>query len=83
MAFVADPAVCDACPVKAACTPGKTGRHVHRSLHEPYLDRVRAYHATESYKKAMRNGRSGSSRCSARPNSGTTSGSSGCAACPR
>ena len=52
--YVADPAVCNACPVKAACTPGTTGRHVHRSLHEAYLDRVRAYHATESYKKAMR-----------------------------
>jgi len=52
--YVADPAVCNACPVKAACTPGKTGRHVHRSLHEAYLDRVRAYHATEAYKQAMR-----------------------------
>ena len=52
--YVADPAVCNACPVKAACTPGTTGRHVHRSLHEAYLDRVRAYHATESYKQAMR-----------------------------
>jgi transposase len=52
--YVADPAVCNACPVKAACTPGKTGRHVHRSLYEAYLDRVRAYHATEAYKKAMR-----------------------------
>ena len=52
--YVADPAVCNACPVKAACTPGTTGRHVHRSLHEAYLERVRAYHATESYKKAMR-----------------------------
>jgi transposase len=52
--YVAEPAVCNACPVKAACTPGKTGRHVHRSLHEAYLDRVRAYHATESYKRAMR-----------------------------
>jgi hypothetical protein len=46
--YVADPSVCNACPVKAACTPGTTGRHVHRSLHEAYLDRVRAYHATES-----------------------------------
>jgi transposase len=52
--YVADPAACNACPVKAACTPGKTGRHVHRSLHEAYLERVRAYHATESYKRAMR-----------------------------
>ena len=45
--YAADPAVCNACPVKAACTPGTTGRHVHRSLHEAYLDRVRGYHATE------------------------------------
>jgi Transposase DDE domain len=52
--YAADPAVCNACPVKAACTPGTTGRHVHRSLHEPYLERVRAYHATESFKRAMR-----------------------------
>ena len=52
--YVADPATCNACPVKAACTPGTTGRHVHRSLHEAYLDRVRGYHATEAYKKAMR-----------------------------
>ena len=52
--YAADPAVCNACPVKAACTPGTTGRHVHRSPHEPYLDRVRASHTTEAYKKAMR-----------------------------
>ena len=52
--YVADPAVCIACPVKAACTPGATGRHLHRSLHETYLDRVRAYHATASYRQAMR-----------------------------
>jgi transposase len=52
--YVADPAVCNACPAKAACTPGKTGRHLHRSLHEAYLDRVRAYHGTQAYKKATR-----------------------------
>ncbi len=45
--YVGDPAVCNACPVKAACTPGSTGRHLHRSLHAAYLDRVRGYHATE------------------------------------
>ena len=54
MAYVAEPTVCNACPVKAACTPGTTGRHLHRSLHAAYLDRVRGYHATESYRKAMR-----------------------------
>jgi transposase len=52
--YVADPAVCNACPAKAACTPGTSGRHVHRSLHDAYLERVRAYHATASYEKAMR-----------------------------
>jgi transposase/IS5 family transposase len=52
--YVADPAVCNVCPVRAACTPGKTGRHVHRSLHAAYLDRVRGYHTTEAYKRAMR-----------------------------
>ena len=54
MVYRAEAAACNACPVKAACTPGTTGRHVHRSLHEAYLERVRAYHATASYKKAMR-----------------------------
>ena len=52
--YVADPGACNACSVKTACTPGKSGRHLHRSLHAAYLDRVRGYHATESYKRAMR-----------------------------
>ena len=47
-------AVCNACPVKAACTPSDAGRVVHRSFHADYLDRVRGYHETEPYKKAMR-----------------------------
>ena len=49
-----DPAVCNACPVRAACTPGTYGRQLHRSFHADYVDRVRAYHATAAYKKAMR-----------------------------
>jgi hypothetical protein len=52
--YRADPATCRACPVKAACTPGSTGRQVHRSFHAAYLDRVRGYHETEAYRKAMR-----------------------------
>jgi hypothetical protein len=52
--YVADPAVCNACPVRDAGTPGTTGRHVHRSLHAEDLDRVRGYHGTESSKRAMR-----------------------------
>jgi hypothetical protein len=49
-----DPAVCNACPVRAACTPGTFGRQVHRSFHAAYLDRVRASHTTAAEKKAMR-----------------------------
>ncbi len=47
-------AVCNACPLKAACTPSDAGRVVHRSFHADYLDRVRGYHETEEYKRAMR-----------------------------
>jgi hypothetical protein len=52
--YQADAAVCNACPVKAACTPGEHGRGIARSFDADYLDRVRAYHETEEYKKAMR-----------------------------
>jgi hypothetical protein len=47
-------ATCNACARKAACTPSDRGRQVHRSFHAAYLDRVRGYHATEAYQKAMR-----------------------------
>jgi hypothetical protein len=47
-------ASCNACPMKAACTPSDHGRAVHRHFEEAYLDRVRAYHAGELYAKAMR-----------------------------
>ena len=47
-------AICNACPVKAACTPSDAGRVVHRSFHAAYLERVRGYHETEEYQKAMR-----------------------------
>lgn len=52
--YHADPASCNACPAKAACTPSDHGRAVHRHVEEAYLDRVRAYHAGEPYAKAMR-----------------------------
>jgi hypothetical protein len=45
---------CDACPVKARCTEAANGRQVSRSFDEEYLERVRAYHATPAYRKAMR-----------------------------
>jgi transposase len=52
--YRADAATCNACPVKPACTASTQGRTVRRSVHADYLERVRGYHATEAYKKAMR-----------------------------
>jgi transposase len=45
---------CNACPLKAQCTPGHTGRSVVRHEAEAFFDRVRSYHQTEAYQKAMR-----------------------------
>jgi Transposase DDE domain len=45
---------CAACPLKPKCTGGRGGRFVHRSFDEAYLERVRDYHATEPYQKAIR-----------------------------
>jgi Transposase DDE domain len=44
---------CNRCPVKAACTPNKRGRHLHRSFFAAYLDRVKAYEHTLAYHKAL------------------------------
>jgi len=52
--YRADAATCNACPAKSACTPSTKGRQVTLSFYADYLDRVRAYHQTEGYKKAMR-----------------------------
>ncbi|HEV2660291.1 MAG TPA: IS1182 family transposase [Ktedonobacteraceae bacterium] len=48
------PSVCNSCPLKAQCTTSMTGRRLSRQVAEEHLERVRAYHATEPYKKAMR-----------------------------
>jgi transposase len=45
---------CNHCPLKAHCTTSKQGRSLCRSVDEACLDRVRAYQATEAYKKALR-----------------------------
>ncbi len=45
---------CNHCPLKAKCTTSKQGRSLCRSVDEEYLERVRAYHRTEAYKKAYR-----------------------------
>jgi len=40
--------------VKDKCTGSKTGRHIFRLFHQEYIDKVKAYHQTEPYKKASR-----------------------------
>jgi hypothetical protein len=52
--FRADAKGCDACPVKGECTGSKSGRHIFRSFHQEYIDKVKAYHKAEVYKKASR-----------------------------
>ena len=52
--YRAHAATCNACPVKPTCTESEHGRIVHRSFHADYLEKVRGYHATEGYRKAMR-----------------------------
>ena len=54
MVYQAKAATCNACPAKARCTGSEHGRQVRRSFHEAYLERVRGYHQTEAYRKAMR-----------------------------
>jgi hypothetical protein len=45
---------CKACALRARCTTSPRGRRISRDLDETYLDRVRGYHETEPYAKAMR-----------------------------
>src|SRR5829696_1045095 len=52
--YRADAATCNACALKAGCTESSRGRIIHRSLYADYLEKVRGYHATAAYKKAMR-----------------------------
>ena len=52
--YRANAAICNRCPVKAECTASDHGRMVHRSFYAAYLEKVRGYHATEAYQKAMR-----------------------------
>lgn len=52
--YRADAATCNACPLKAECTASDQGRTIQRSFHAEYLDRVRGYHETAAYQKAMR-----------------------------
>jgi hypothetical protein len=50
----ADAATCNACPLKAQCSPSDHGRQLLRSFYASYLERVHGYHQTPAYQKAMR-----------------------------
>jgi transposase len=52
--YAAPPGACRACKLRARCTTAQRGRRIGRHLDEAYLDRVRGYHTTEPYAKAMR-----------------------------
>lgn len=52
--YRADATTCNACSLKAACTDSVHGRTIQRSVYATYLEKVRSYHTTEAYKKAMR-----------------------------
>jgi transposase len=49
----ADAATCNACPLKAQCTPSDSGRQVHRSFFADTLERVKGYQQTPAYQKAL------------------------------
>jgi transposase len=51
--YRADAATCNACALKTRCTASSEGRLVSRDVDEAYLDRVRTYHETAAYEKAM------------------------------
>jgi hypothetical protein len=40
--------------MKAKFTNSKSGRHIFRSFHHIFVERVREYHQTDEYQKAMR-----------------------------
>jgi len=52
--YRAEAATCNACVVKSQCTTSEHGRIVHRSFYADYLEKVRGYHTTEAYRKAIR-----------------------------
>jgi transposase len=52
--YKADAAICNICPLKAACTASDHGREISRPFDADYLDRVRGDHEIEAYAKAMR-----------------------------
>ncbi|MFN2163023.1 MAG: transposase, partial [Candidatus Promineifilaceae bacterium] len=54
ISYRADAQICNDCPVKQECTSSKSGRHIFRSFHQDYIERVKGYHYTDEYQKSMR-----------------------------
>jgi hypothetical protein len=52
--YQAPAAACSACALRAQCMTSPRGRRISRSLEEASLERVRGYHETEDFAKAMR-----------------------------
>jgi transposase len=52
--YQAPATTCNACPLKPRCTDSANGRQIKRNFDEADLDKVRGYHATAAYQKAMR-----------------------------
>lgn len=52
--YQAPAAVCQACPRRARCTEGTTGRRLTRPFDEDYRERAREVQATAAYQKALR-----------------------------
>jgi hypothetical protein len=46
--------VCNACPVKSACTNSANGRTIRRPFDQAYIERVQRYHATGACQRAIR-----------------------------
>ena len=45
--------VCNGCPLKSRCTTSTSGRRISRHVSEEAFERVRAFHQTAAYKKAI------------------------------
>ena len=52
--YQASTTTCQACPIRSRCTDSREGRKLNRPFDEQYRERVREYHSTPAYAKAMR-----------------------------
>ena len=52
--YAATAKICADCPLRAQCTTSSEARKIRRGPFEPSVDRLRDYHTTAAYAKAMR-----------------------------